>query len=86
MDMHHSFARSPEWRIARDSELEFIELARAIGELAREMNVSPDMAVDTLARRGTRAALALLSEQTGAAADAHFLHRCVLAQASTRTL
>ncbi|NKJ43216.1 MULTISPECIES: hypothetical protein [unclassified Novosphingobium] len=75
MDMHHSFSPSAEWRAARESELEFIEMARAIRDMARELGIPPEVAVDRLAERGLHAALSILAEQAGPQVEARFLRR-----------
>lgn len=75
MDMHHSFPRSAEWRAARDSEMEFIDMARAIRDLARELDVPPEQAVDRLAERGLHAALSVLAEHAGTGVEARYHHR-----------
>ncbi|KPF52402.1 MULTISPECIES: hypothetical protein [unclassified Novosphingobium] len=86
MDMHHSFSPSAEWRAARESELEFIEMARAIRDLARELGIAPDQAVDRLAERGLHAALSLLAEQAGPTVEARFLQRRAQAATTHRPL
>jgi hypothetical protein len=75
MDMQHNFSPSTEWRAARESELEFIEMARAIRDMARELGIPPEVAVDRLAERGLHAALSILAEQAGPHVEARFLQR-----------
>jgi hypothetical protein len=74
MDMHHSFPRSAEWHVAHDSEREFVAMARAIRDLAREAGVPPEAAIDRLAERGPHAALALLARKAGTDIAAHPLY------------
>lgn len=86
MDMHHNFSPSAEWRAARESELEFIEMARAIRDMARELGIPPEVAVDRLAERGLHAALSILAEQAGPQVEARFLQRRTQSATSHRPL
>lgn len=73
MDMHHAFSKAEEWKAAHATEVEFIDMARALRQLARDLGQEPEAAVDCLAQRGLQAALGVMSEMAGASVQADYL-------------
>lgn len=65
MDMHTTFARSEAWRAARQGEVAFITIARALRVLATELGERPDDVVGQMIVQGLPATLGDLAQRSG---------------------
>lgn len=72
MDMHHAFKQAEEWKAAHATEVEFIDMARALRTLARDLGHEPEAVVDCMAQRGLKAALGVMAATTGANVEADY--------------
>ncbi|WP_226019084.1 hypothetical protein [Novosphingobium sp. FKTRR1] len=82
MDMHHAFSKAEEWKAAHETEVEFIDMARALRLLALDLGHEPEALIDFMAERGLQAALGVMSELAGANVQAEYLrHKAALPRA-----
>lgn len=65
MQMHTTFAQREAWRAARQGEVEFITIARALRVLATELGEQPDEVVSQMIVHGLPATLGNLEQRSG---------------------
>ncbi|MDE2619873.1 MAG: hypothetical protein KGL54_06890 [Sphingomonadales bacterium] len=71
-ELNSAFERREEWKSARLSEVEYQEIARALKTLATERGAPAEPAIDAFAHKGLDAALGVIAQATGTAAEAQF--------------
>ncbi len=74
-EIESSFSDEDEWRSARRIEKEFVEIARAIKEIADEHGIVTGPVINCLTLKGLKPTLELMSSQTGKNLQAEYKRR-----------
>lgn len=75
VELESSFNGDDEWISARRIEKEFVEIARAIKEIADEHGITTGPVIDSLTQKGLKPTLELMASQAGKDLQAEYKRR-----------
>lgn len=74
-EVESSFDGERQWTSARRIEKEFVEIARAIKQIADEHGIATGPVINCLTQKGLRSTLELVASQTGKEMQAEYKRR-----------